>query len=249
MNKLYKKKFACYIPKLMCKVSLKKIHMDAKTQLCLLIGHIVHKITTTTINLVRIIGEEKLTSEIFIGVVHHLFEGELAKNIVKECSYYLGLDQKNIKDELVFPFQLMRSLIKEHITSIIKISNEYMICLISTIEYILYEILDLADVQSFKNNSSKITPIEIVSAIKHDRELSIMCKKFNLQLIISEPLFEVNKFNKNIEKLWSSMSNLPITEEAITFLKDYSENMIHNLKFKAEQSEQSIQKVYQELFF
>jgi len=222
-NKIQKKKkshfFETYILKVLKQISeVSNITSNAKQQinsfLCILSKHITNKIIELTIfSKKKTISDKEVANSLKIVLCGELLknslsEGEKAINTFKNHKDISEtVTDKNIvcrqdKAGILFPPSLIEKFLRQFGYNKIMITSLSPIYLSAVLEYITFEILDLANNYCTENKRVRITIRDIELAIRTDEELDRLFLKLNISLLGGGviPFIHSSLLNKNSKK-------------------------------------------------
>lgn len=192
----YKKKnihhFELFITKVLKNISETKsgITSNAKQQLnsflCILVKDISEKaFEITTYGKKKTISYKEIKSSIEI-----LFPGYLLENSITEgekaVSVYQNSDKKGTKQNkagIIFPPSIVEKFLRNFGFFKIMITDTASVYLAAILEYITYEILDLALHNCKENKRSRITIRDIVVIVKNDVDLALLVNTLNISFL------------------------------------------------------------------
>jgi histone H2A len=222
-SKTQKKKkthfFETYILKVLKQISeISNITSNAKQQinsfLCIFSKHVSRKIIELTIvSKKKTISDKEVSNSLKIILCGELLnnslsEGEKAVNTFKNFKDESETPgEKNIlcrqnKAGIIFPPSLVEKFLRQFGYNKIMITGSAPIYLAAVLEYITFEILDLANNYCIENKRVRITIRDIELAIRTDEELDRLFLKLNINLLGGGvvPFIHSSLLNKNSKK-------------------------------------------------
>ncbi len=176
------------------------------------------KYISNIINRLTIIGKKKTISEKeIINALHIVLTGELLSNSLTEGEKSIVSFKNNIntkgsrqnKSNIIFPPSIIEKFLRNFGTSKLMITSLAPVFLAAVLEYITYEIIDLASITAKDNKRVRITIRDLEVVIRCDVELNKLFNKLNvsflgggvLPFIHSSLLNKKKKKKKNIINL------------------------------------------------
>ncbi len=131
-------------------------------------------------------------------VMPFFFEGDLLKNTCKEGEYYT---QSGKHKELMLSISTFLQYLE-----IVFVEKEIELlgaCYIAgVLEYLLVEMLDLAHAQCAKVYEKKLVFLHLQRALYFDRELSLMCRQFQIEFVYTgEDVLELKETQKMLKMM------------------------------------------------
>lgn len=244
-NKEIKYSFKIYINKLLKHVfSTNEITQNAKSQinsfLCIICNCILKLIIDTKIHK-NFINIKDITC-----VLYTVLSGELLKNSILEgekavenFSNFISTNDnkkrisKQQKANIIFSPSIIQKIFKNNI----KISNSAKIFITAILEYLTFEIFDLAIIFCKNDNRTRITIRDIELAIRTDVELSKLFNKLNITFLGGGVVpTKLNFLNQN--EVISKIDNKKIIKN----IKKEQEN--NNLIFSKSLFEKVVRNIY-----
>jgi histone H2A len=176
------------------------------------------KYISNIINRLTIIGKKKTISEKeIINALHVVLTGELLSNSLNEGEKSIISFKNNVntkgsrqnKSNIIFPPSIVEKFLRNFGTSKLMITSLAPVFLAAVLEYITYEIIDLASITAKDNKRVRITIRDLEVVIRCDVELNKLFNKLNasflgggvLPFIHSSLLNKKKKKKKNIINL------------------------------------------------
>lgn len=154
-------------------------------------------------------------------VMSFFFEGDLLKNTCKEGEYYA---QAGKHTELTFSLSAFLPYI-ELVFAEKEIEFSGVCYIAGLLEYLLVEILDLAHAQCAKVYEKKLVFLHLQRALYFDRELSLMCRQFQIEFVYTgEDVLELKETQKMLK-----MMDIKTNKKTEVFLHKHVETYVLDL--------------------
>ena len=226
-EKIRKKKnhfFEIYISKVLKQICDCGITGNAKQQLNSFLCILSRKISNTVLDL-TLFGKKKTISEKeIINALNVFLPGELLKNSISEgkksIESFKSNNEKDIKGtrqtkaQIIFPPSITEKFLRNFGNSKIMVTSTSPVFLASVLEYLTYEILDLASIYCKDNKRIRITIRDLEVVIRSDDELNKLFTKLNISFLgggvvpyIHESLLKKNKKKRTLKNTNNTTNN------------------------------------------
>jgi histone H2A len=183
--------FEIYISKVLKKICDCGITADAKQQLNSFLCILSKNVSNIVLDL-TLFGKKKTISEKEImNALNVVLPGELLKNSVLEGNKSISKFKENnetkgtrqTKAQIIFPPSITEKFLRNFGNSKIMVTSNAPVFLASVLEYLTYEILDLASIYCKDNKRIRITVRDLEVVIRSDVELNKLFTKLNVTFL------------------------------------------------------------------
>jgi histone H2A len=216
--------FEIYISKVLKQICDCGITGNAKQQLNSFLCILSKKVSNTVLDL-TLFGKKKTISEKeIINALNIILPGELLKNSISEgkksIESFKTNNEKDIKGtrqtkaQIIFPPSITEKFLRNFGNTKIMVTSTSPVFLAAVLEYLTYEVLDLASIYCKDNKRIRITIRDLEVVIRSDEELNKLFTKLNITFLgggvvpyIHESLLKKNKKKRTIIKNVNNTNN------------------------------------------
>lgn len=233
--------FEIYLPKVLKEASpINTLTSNAKQQLSSYICSFIHHLATIACRLTSMSKHKTLTTKECSNALRFLLSGNLLTLTIEEGMKSVKAFQnskdidksiisKQVRAGLIFPPSLVERLLRTKLENKVILSSLAPIFIASVCEFIAYEILDLSTFVCKKYDRSRITINDIITAIEHDNELSLLYQRLNTSFIgAGLPLqsFSLISNNNSTSTILKNIKTQTKLSQTLVFNKQPFKNLI-----------------------
>ena len=202
--------FEIYISKVLKQICDCGITGNAKQQLNSFLCILSKKVSNTVLDLTLFGKKKTISDKEIINALNVILPGELLKNSISEgkksIDSFKNNNEKDIKGtrqtkaQIIFPPSITEKFLRNFGNTKIMVTSTSPVFLAAVLEYLTYEILDLASIYCKDNKRIRITIRDLEVVIRSDEELNKLFTKLNITFLgggvvpyIHESLLKKNK--------------------------------------------------------